>query len=201
MKKIIITIFAFIILVGTILGTIIWYRNKPEVQNSGTNNNSTNNVSNVVTDYTTNTQIIKTNSNSTLRVVNYYDETMFKGKNTILFMWASWCPNCNSELDDLNEILKKYKNDKDVNIVFIAHERPTEDGNLDNLINLLESGTIDFDTEILVDFGRVIRKHLDPEEAYIPRTYFLDKNCNILEEIETTVTTTQIDELINKYYK
>lgn len=145
--------------------------------------------------------VITTKSNSTIRFISEYDENMFKGKNTILFIWASWCPNCATEMQALNDILKKYKDDEDLNIVFIAHEYEQEDGNIDSLLNLLEGGTVDFDTEILVDYKRVIRKHIDPEEQYIPRTYFLDKNANVLEEIESAVTVEQVDKLITKYYK
>lgn len=203
-KKIIISLVCGMICAGIAFG-IYYYitnasTNSTPVDINNNNNNNNLNV-NVNTNKSDNEQVIKTNSNSTIRVINFYDETMFKGKNTVLFMWASWCPNCATEFDALNEILKKYKNDKDVNIVFIAHEFEQADGNIDSLLSVLEGGEVDFDTEILLDYGRVIRNHIDPEEGYIPRTYFLDKNCNVLEEVTTAVTFDLVEELINKYYK
>lgn len=167
--------------------------------NPGTKTDDGNNNSDITFNEDDNSQIITTKSNSTIRVINYYDKTMFEGKNTILFMWASWCPNCATEMQALNDIIKKYKNDKDVNIVFIAHE--FKYSGIDGLLSLLEGGTVDFDTEILLDFGRVIRKAIDPEASTIPKTYFLDKNSNILHKLDEAVTVEQIDNLINQYYK
>lgn len=198
-KKIIIILVCCIICVG--IGFGIYYIITKESNPDINKNNGNNLTVDIPTDEKNNEQVITTNSNSTIRVVNYYDEEMFKGKNTILFMWGSWCPNCEEEFDDLNKILQIYKNDKDVNIVFIAHEFKQDDGNIDSLLNLLEGGTVDFDTEILLDYGRVIRKHIDPEEGYIPRTYFLNKDCSVLEELTEPVTFEQVESLINKYYK
>lgn len=164
--------------------------------NEHTENNSKNEI---VFNETDNSQVITTNSNSTIRVINYYDEEMFKGKNTILFMWASWCPNCATEMAALNEILAKYKNDPDLNIVFIAHE--FKESGIDGLIELLEGGTVDFDTEILLDFGRVIRHEIDPEAGTVPKTYFLDKDLNVLHKIDYAITVEQIETAINEYFK
>jgi len=197
MKKTVILFLIYGIIIASAVLAIKYFNtlnNEEDILYQNTETNLTFNTTN-------NEQVITTNSNSTIRIINYYDETMFKGKNTILFMWASWCPNCATEMSALNDVLKKYKDDEDVNIVFIAHEYKLENDSLTSLLNLLESGTIDFNTEILVDFNRVIRKQIDPEEGYIPRTYFLDKECNVLEEIEQAVTFEQVEQLINKYYK
>jgi len=199
-KKIILSLICVILCAGIAFG-IYYYVTNNNTSRTPVENTDNNENTNLVLNKENNEQVIKTNSNSTIRVINHYDETMFKGKNTILFMWSSWCPNCQSEMGALNDILKKYKHDEDVNIVFIAHEFEQPDGNINGLLELLEGSTIDFDTEILLDFGRVIRKQIDPEEGYIPRTYFLDKNCTVLEEIEEPVTYEQVENLINKYYK
>lgn len=198
-KKIILSLICGILCAGIAFGIYYYITNNNNNNPVETPNNNEN--TNLVLNKENNEQVITTNSNSTIRVINHYDEKMFKDKNTVLFMWSSWCPNCQSEMEALNDILKKYKNDEDVNIVFIAHEFEQEDGNINGLTELLEGGTIDFDTEILLDFDRVIRKQIDPEEGYIPRTYFLDKECNVLEEIEEPVTYEQVESLINKYYK
>lgn len=209
-KKIIIAVL-FIIFIGIAgFGIYLYIIDNPDLWNKNNNNqnnqtdinNTNNNTPDKVLELNTvdNSQVIKTNSNSTIRVINYYDRTMFEGKNTILFMWASWCPNCATEFDALNEILKKYKNNENLNIVFIAHEYLQDDGNINSLLDFLEGGTVDYDTEILLDFGRVIRSAIDPGEGYIPRTYFLDKNCNVLKELEDATTVEEIDNLISELY-
>lgn len=204
-KKIIIIILCIILVLVLGFGAFLIIRDYNE-RNAGKNNNNENNENNqngtqneVVFNETDNSQVITTNSNSTIRIINYYDEEMFKGKNTILFMWASWCPHCATELDALNELLAKYKNDPDFNIVFIAHE--FKDSGIDDLVELLEGGTVNYDTEILVDFGRVIRHAIDPEASTVPKTYFLDKDSNLLYKIDDAVTVEQIDSLIGEYYK
>lgn len=200
-KKIIIIILCVILC--CILGFGIYLGIKEYNERNISNNNSKNNESKtdseIVFNETDNSQIITTNSNSTIRIINYYDENMFKGENTILFMWASWCPHCATELDALNDILAKYKDDPDFNIVFITHE--FKDSGIDNLLELLEGGTVDYDTEILVDFGRVIRHAIDPEASTVPKTYFLDKESNVLYKIDDAITVEQIDNLILEYYK
>ena len=40
------------------------------------------------------------------------------GKIVVIYVWATWCHNCISELEDLNNLSKKYKND--TSIVFLA---------------------------------------------------------------------------------
>lgn len=201
-KKIVIVILSVILCCvlgfGIYLG-INEYDERHIGNNNDNNDNENDTQTEIVFNETDNSQIITTNSNSTIRVINYFDENMFKGNNTILFMWSSWCPNCAIEMNALNEILAKYKNDKNFNIVFIAHE--FKDSGIDGLVELLEGGTVDFDTEILLDFGRVIRHEIDPEAGTIPKTYFLDKDANVLHKIDEAVTVEQIDTLINEYYK
>lgn len=194
-KKIIIIILCIILVLVLGFGAFLVIRDYNE--NNENNQNEAQNE--IVFNETDNSQIITTNSNSTIRIINYYDEDMFKGKNTILFMWASWCPHCATELDALNEILAKYKDDADFNIVFIAHE--FKDSGINDLVELLEGGTVNYDTEILVDFGRVIRHAIDPEASTVPKTYFLDKNSNLLYKIDDAITVEQIDSLIGEYYK
>lgn len=196
-KKIEIGIFCVILCLA--LGVIAYFAIDYFKEKPIDNNEKPIDNAEIILNDTDNSQIITTNSNSTIRVINYYDEEMFKGKNTILFMWSSWCPNCAKEMDALNEVLAKYKDDPDFDIVFIAHE--IEDNGIEGLIELLEGGTVDFDTEILLDFGRVIRHEIDPEASTIPKTYFLDENLNVLHRIDSPITVEEIDSLVTEYYK
>lgn len=122
-----------------------------------------------------NTEVIQTNSNTTIRVINTFDESMFKHKNTALIMWATWCKNCEEELQDLKNILD-YSTNTDLQIILIAHEYEKQD-----LIDFVEN-EMDFGCEIYLDLKRTIRHNIDKDEDSIPVTYFLDKKCNVLNK-------------------
>lgn len=146
----------------------------------------------VVLDTEGNHMIISTKSTSTIRVINKYDANMFKNtsKKSILIMWGSWCNNCAEEFDDIEKAVKYYKN-SDVNIVLIAHEFDVND-----LISFLESKQYDFDTEILLDLGRVIRAALDPEASTVPIAYVLDEKGKVINKHDGALTFEDIQNII-----
>lgn len=139
---------------------------------------------------TDNDHVIKTNSKSTIRNISSFDKTMFEGKKSILFMWGSWCPNCAEEFDDLEEILEYYK-DSNIHIQFIAH-----DFELNTLVDFLEREDIDYDTEVFLDLGRVIRGAIDPEASTVPVTYFLDESVNIKYKHNEVITLEKVKEIV-----
>ncbi|MBQ8044222.1 MAG: redoxin family protein [Clostridia bacterium] len=142
-----------------------------------------------------NNTILTTNTDTTLRVVNEYDKNFFTTKKNLLIMFASWCPNCQEEISEIEKILKHYKNVKDVNVVLIAHEY---DNTVTDLIDLLEND-VDFgDVEVKIDLGRVIRKTIDPEASTIPISYVVDKNGDVLEVHNESLTLEKAIEMVGK---
>ena len=110
-------------------------------------------------------------------------------------MFASWCPNCQEEISEIEKILKYYKNSKDVNVVLIAHEY---DNTVTDLIELVEND-VDFgDVEIKIDLGRVIRKTIDPEASTIPISYVVDKNGKVLEVHNESLTLEKAIDMVGK---
>ena len=205
MKKknvvILIIIMTFIILVVGISMYYLGMRNKNNEQNTTTakgknvqvaETTDTENELNLATEG--NNMIIKTNSKSTIRVINEYDLSLFKGKKSLLIMWGSWCPNCEEELSELEKILEHYKNDESINIVLIAHEY---EDTVNDLINLLET-KVEYDTEVLLDLGRVIRKKIDPEASTVPVSYLIDKNGNVLAKHNESITLEAAIDMIEK---
>ena len=206
-KHIFILIITFIL--GIIIGAVCTYVYTKN-NNSGNNvvseneseNNNNNNEQQEPGDYTQlnlptegNNTVLTTESDTTLRVVNEYDKNFFTAKKNLLIMFASWCPNCQEEISEIEKILKHYKNIKDVNVVLIAHEYSDT---VTDLIDLVEND-VDFgNVEIKVDLGRVIRKTIDPEASTIPISYVVDKNGKVLEVHNESLTLEKAIDMVGK---
>lgn len=193
MNKIITILIVSLLAIALIIFIILYsgtYFVKAKVVTTNSSNPSINNTDNISS--TGNDEIVKINSKSTIRIINSYDKRMFEGKKCILLMWGSWCPNCAEEFDDLKEILDYYK-DTDIRIVFISH-----DYELDTLVSFVEREDIDYDTEIYLDLGRVIRSALDPEASTVPVTYFLDENTNVIKKHDQVITLKEVKDIIKE---
>jgi len=206
-KHILILIITFIL--GIVIGAVCTY--VYTTSNNGSNNNiitgnenknNNNNEQQEPGEYTPldlptegNNTVLTTESDTTLRVVNEYDKNFFTAKKNLLIMFASWCPNCQEEISEIEKILKHYKNSKDVNVVLIAHEY---DNTVTDLIDLVEND-VDFgNVEIKIDLGRVIRKTIDPEASTIPISYVVDKNGKVLEVHNESLTLEKAIDMIGK---
>lgn len=204
-KHILILIITFIL--GIITGAVCTYvytkNNNSDNNNILTGNEAQNNNNEQKTgNYTPldlptegNNTILTTESDTTLRVVNEYDKNFFTAKKNLLIMFASWCPNCQEEISEIEKILKHYKNVKDVNVVLIAHEY---DNTVTDLIELVEND-VDFgNVEIKIDLGRIIRKTIDPEASTIPISYVVDKSGKVLEVHNASLTLEKAIEMVGK---
>lgn len=195
-KKTILIIFVILLIVTLgIYYFVFWNRDameeKKNIENESTYTETESENNKIVLPTTGNDMVIKTKSKSTIRVINEFDESMFKGKKSILFMWGSWCGNCATEMSDLKKILDYYKN-SDIHVVFVSHDFDAE-----TLIAYVERDDVDFDTEILLDLGRVIRAHLDPDASTVPVTYFLDENVTVKYKYDTPITFNKVKEILN----
>lgn len=153
-------------------------------------NLETSKYSNTTTD---NSTIIKTNSNATIRIINEYDASTFKGKKSILIMWGTWCSHCAATLQDNKDIVDYYK-DTDINVYLISH-----DFEIQTLVDFLEKDTqFNFEEEIFLDLNRVIRKAIDPEANSVPIAYILDENLNILAKFDGGITLQESKDILEK---
>ena len=204
-KNIIILLITFILgLVIGILCTYVYTTNNTGNNNVITGNESKNNNNSEQepNEYTPldlptegNNTVISTKSDVSLRVVNEYDKNFFTAKKNLLIMFASWCPNCQEEISEIEKILKHYKNSKDVNVMLIAHEY---DNTVTDLIDLVEND-VDFgNVEIKVDLGRIIRKTIDPEASTIPISYVIDKNGKVLDVYNESLTLEKAIDMVGK---
>jgi len=187
-KEVFISI-VLILFIVAMLGLTIWYLlkdAKPILNNNNTppiyvyDEETTSNIPETGNDY-----IIKTSSDTNLRVLNEYTTEFFTAKKNLLIMFGSWCSHCKEELVDVEKIMTVYRNNKDVNVILIAHEY---EDTLSDLITLVEQDVNFGNVEILVDLKRVIRKTLDPEANTVPISYVVDKNGMVLEKNNGAIT-------------
>lgn len=142
-----------------------------------------------------NNTVFTTKSDTTLRIVNEYDENFFKSNKNLLIMFASWCPNCQEEISEIEKILKHYKDNKDVSIILIAHEY---DNTISDLINLVENNVNFGKIELKVDLPRAIRKKIDPQASTIPISYVVDKTGKVLQVHNESLTLEKAIEMVEK---
>lgn len=140
-----------------------------------------------------NDNYLDTTSNTSIRVINEYDESFFTADKNLLIMFASWCPNCQKEITEIEKILEYYKDNNEVSIVLIAHEY---DNTIVNLIDLIENDVNFGDAEIKIDLKRIIRKTIDPEASTIPISYVVDKKGNVLEVYNNSLTLQKAKEML-----
>lgn len=111
----------------------------------------------------------------------------YKGKKVFLNFWASWCPPCRAEMPDMEKL---YQETKDSDLVILAvnlgEDRATASKFVrDNKLNF----------SILLDDTRAISMRYNV--AFIPTSFFIDKDGNISSRHEGILTLDQMKELVD----
>ncbi len=143
----------------------------------------------VVDDTSVPNYTVTTKNGSKIFVVKTYDENIFKGKKSLVFFWASWCPHCIEEIAVIKQTMIDYSN-KGYNIYAISH-----DNDLDTLISFMEKEDIQFN--VYFDKGRIIRKAIDPPANTIPLIYAINENISIGKKYEGSSTKVKVAEFIS----
>ena len=201
-KKEILIAFGLLVVIFSLLAALTYFIVNSDtnsmVSNTNTNIQTSNSNGPAKADIPTNGNdtIILTNTQTRIRIINEFNKNMLTAKKTLFIMFASWCPNCKDEILEIESIINYYKDNKDVNVIVIAHEFNDSNYPLDGLISLLENDVNYGDFEIWVDFGRVIRKAIDPEASTIPMSYVVNKNGKILAKHDTTLTLEKAQEML-----
>lgn len=199
-------IIAIVFIVGIIIGGCLIYfltskdtvkpnNNLGETNPQNNNSQITNENNSLNLPTAGNDTVITTKSATTLRVVNEYDKNFFTAEKNLLIMFASWCPNCQAEIAEIEKILNKYKNNSNINIVLIAHEY---EDTVEDLIKLVEQDVNFGNTEVKIDLGRVIRRKIDPEASTIPISYVVDKTGKVLAVYNESLTLEKATEMLEK---
>ena len=188
-KLIFISIFAIAIISLVIfLHTFFMYLEKKNDLNSTLNNKQ--NIQEEEEKTNENSTIITIDKDSSIRVIEQYDETMFKGHKSIIFFWASWCSHCREEIPVLKTVISDYK-DKGYNIYLISH-----DNEIEELSNFMKSEDLNY--EVFFDKQRVIRANFDPEASSVPLTYIIDENAKLVDSYNGAITLKDLNDLLDK---
>ena len=140
--------------------------------------------------------IILNNKESSNNISNYgvvsVDDTILakyvKGKKTLLLFFASWCPECIAEANDINEYILS---NTDKNVIVISH-----DENIENIRKYVtENGYNKW--FVVFDPERSIRNIIDPGKRGIPSSYVLDENMEVIGFHKGKLDTKGLEELYN----
>lgn len=104
----------------------------------------------------------------------------YEGKNVLLAFFATWCPTCNYEMDELNKF-SKTKND---NLEIIAVNLTSQEQSKEDVKKFVEEKDIQFN--VLLDEDSELM------EIYniftIPTNYLIDEKGNIVDVILGEIT-------------
>ncbi len=97
----------------------------------------------------------------------------FKGKVIILDFWATYCPPCREEIPDFVKLYNKYR-DKGLVIIGVSLDR----GNIEGVKRFCRNIRVNYliaigNYEITESYGGI---------RYIPTTFIIDKNKNIVKK-------------------
>lgn len=137
-----------------------------------------------------NNKIIKVDKDSSIRILEEYDENMFKGKKSLVFFWASWCSHCLEEYNVVKTAITDYQN-KGYNIYLISHDYEKEE-----LSKFMKNNDLNY--EVYYDEQRIIRNHFTPQASSVPLTYIIDENAKLIDSYNGAITLDELNKLIDK---
>lgn len=135
------------------------------------------------------------------RDITVYDENKNKvklsdyvGKPLVVNFWASWCPPCKREMPSFQKAMEKYGDE--VTILMI-NETDGERETFDSALTFWKSNEFQMNVLFDLDLDAAGKYYL----FYLPRTLFIDKNGNIVEEHVGELSETRINSAIKKILK
>lgn len=124
----------------------------------------------------------------------------YKGKVVFLNFWATWCPPCNKELPDIEELYKEYNLNQD-EVVFLGIANPSsakypnnQDVGKEEVISFLEDKKYTFPT-LFDETGEVLQKY---NISAFPTTFMIDKEGNIVGYVPGMMTKDIMVNVINQ---
>ncbi|GGE85472.1 TlpA family protein disulfide reductase [Priestia taiwanensis] len=118
-----------------------------------------------------------------------YSLKQTKGKPTVMFFWASWCPNCEALSPELERLYEKYKAEMEVYSVNL-----TSQDSFDRATRFAEEHQFSFPV-LLDEDGTVAQAY---RVIGTPTTYFIDKNGIIVDIVQGAANPAQFTEKFEK---
>jgi Cytochrome c biogenesis protein len=124
----------------------------------------------------------------------------YKGKVVFLNFWATWCPPCNKELPDIEDLYQEYSQNQD-EVVFIGVTNPKSDAYPNNqdekksdIISFLEEKKYTFPT-VFDETGELLNSY---SISAFPTTFIIDKKGNVLGYVPGMMTRDIMENVINQ---
>lgn len=126
---------------------------------------------------------------------NLHKLSDYKGKTILLNFWATWCPACVSELDELQEAYINYnENQGDVIILGVLSPNQYMEKSAEEIEEFLNSKNITFPVLYDYDGG----SFADYGIMSMPTTYMIDKKGNLYGYLTGAMTNAVIDDIISQ---
>jgi len=131
---------------------------------------------------------------------NQHTLSDYKGKVVFLNFWATWCPPCQKEMPDIENLYKAYNMNKD-EIVFLGVANPAseeypnnQDVRKEEIISFLKNEGYSFPT-VFDETGEVLFNY---KISAFPTTFLIDKEGNILGYVPGMMTEDIMVNVINQ---
>ncbi len=119
----------------------------------------------------------------------------YKGTPIVLNFWASWCPPCKVEMPYFKKVTDKYEDDELKVIMLNVTDGQKE--TMDSAKSYMEDNNYDMMTLFDMDLDASMKYGI----SGIPRTIFIDKDGNIVDDNIGMVTETYLNEMVEKIVK
>ncbi|MDD3304152.1 MAG: TlpA disulfide reductase family protein [Clostridia bacterium] len=107
-----------------------------------------------------------------------------KKGDTLVIFWASWCPSCIKERDDINTFMQ---NNPKIPTIIVSHDKTLEE-----LQSYLTQNNLKW--QVIFDKDKIIRKSIDSESTGIPACFLLDKNGKLLDKHVGVLTADEMNQ-------
>ena len=118
----------------------------------------------------------------------------YKGKVIFLNAWATWCGPCRSELPEIDELYKKYKDSKDVVVLTVAFPLQSGEGNTNSIKSFMKSN--EYSYPVLFDTKGKLLSALGI--SAFPTTFLFDKKGNIYGYIPGAMNKERMEKAIEE---
>ena len=118
----------------------------------------------------------------------------YKGKVIFLNAWATWCGPCRSELPEIDELYKKYKDSDNVVVLTVAFPLQGGEGNTNSIKSFMKSN--EYSYPVLFDTKGKLLSALGI--SAFPTTFLFDKKGNIYGYIPGAMNKERMEKAIEE---
>ena len=118
----------------------------------------------------------------------------YKGKVIFLNAWATWCGPCRSELPEIDELYKKYKDSENVVVLTVAFPLQSGEGNTNSIKSFMKSN--EYSYPVLFDTKGKLLSALGI--TAFPTTFLFDKKGNIYGYIPGAMNKERMEKAIEE---